>query len=136
MQPDDERRRKTQQGIARARVLLKRDLGWLPGFPRVEADGALGTRSDDHVPSAMLPASLRRGREGGGEGAGESAAGLSWWSLPAGACSATVVALNREQLRRMEMTLTKLRHHFPRACPNSWRMSTTGSAAWMCCWRS
>jgi hypothetical protein len=49
MQPDEDRRRKTYQGIARARLLLKRDLGWLPGFPRVEADSALRNASDEHT---------------------------------------------------------------------------------------
>ncbi len=118
MQPDEDRRRKAHQGIARARLLLKRDLGWLPGFPRVEVDSAIDNVSDNHAPPSLLPfTSSPRGRVDRGQGTTESANRLSWWSLLTGAQSATVVTLDREQLRRMEMTLTKLRRRFPRALP-------------------
>lgn len=48
--------------------------------------------------------------------AGESGA-LGWWRLPPEARSGEIISLDREQLRRMEMTLTKLRHRFPNALP-------------------
>jgi hypothetical protein len=78
---DDPKRRKSRDGVARARLLLAKNLAWLPGYPH-EADAA------------------------------------NWRAFPwqelGGMRS---VALNRERVRRLEMTLTKLRHHFPRALP-------------------
>ena len=82
MQPDRRRRGKIQQGISRARILLKKNLGWLPGFPLVDERGS-----------------------------------IRWWCLPPEAKSAEIVSLDRERLRRMEMTLVKLRHRFPNALP-------------------
>jgi len=41
MQPDERRRGKTQQGVSRARILLKKHLGWLPGFPLAGEESSL-----------------------------------------------------------------------------------------------
>jgi hypothetical protein len=32
MQHNEEKRRRTRDGVARARILLKKHMGWLPGF--------------------------------------------------------------------------------------------------------
>ena len=44
MQPTDKNRTKPQTGVARARLLLKRDLGWLPGYPLELRSGSLAWR--------------------------------------------------------------------------------------------
>ena len=41
MQPDERRHGKVQQGISRARMMLKKDLGWLPGFPLADECGSI-----------------------------------------------------------------------------------------------
>jgi len=83
MRPDDKRPNRLQDGKARARVLLKKNVGWLPGFPT-------GIESNTVLWRAWPWESPGTGRD---------------------------VSLDREALRRMEMTLTKLRYHFPRALP-------------------
>ncbi len=83
MRPQKERSRKPQYGVSRARLLLKKNLGWLPGFP-VELDS-------DTIRWHAWP-----------------------WKDPG---TSRLISLNREALRRMEMALSKLRHHFPRALP-------------------
>ena len=82
MQPDDPRRGKTQQGISRVRMLLKKHLGWLPGFPLAAESGA-----------------------------------IRWWCMTREATGGVLVDVDRERLRRMEMTLSRLRHRFPNALP-------------------
>lgn len=82
MQPDERRRGKIQQGISRARLLLKKNLGWLPGRPLAAERGS-----------------------------------IRWWCLPVESRSAVILSVDRERLRRMEMTITKLRHRFPNALP-------------------
>ena len=81
MQPE-RRRGKAQRGLSRARILLKKNLGWLPGFPLSEERGS-----------------------------------VSWWSLHSAESTNAVLSIGREELQRMEMTLTRLRHRFPRALP-------------------
>jgi len=83
MHPEEKRPNRLQDGKSRARILLKKNAGWLPGFP-------LGVESDK-VRWQAWP-----------------------WEEPG---SSQIFSLDREVLRRMEMTLTKLRHHFPRALP-------------------
>ncbi len=83
MRPEKERSRKRQYGVSHARLLLKKNLEWLPGFP-VELD------SDT----------------------------IRWHAWPCKAPGTSrLISLDREALRRMEMALSKLRHHFPRALP-------------------
>ena len=40
MQPEDGRS-KLQKGVSRARILLKKNLGWLPGFPFAAEPGSI-----------------------------------------------------------------------------------------------
>ncbi len=81
MRPDDERRKLRRAGVARARLLLRRDMPWLPGFPR-------------------------------------DPQGLVWqafpWERPG---VPETIRIDRESLRRMEMSLMKLRLRFPHALP-------------------
>jgi len=83
MRPEKKRSNKPQYGVSRARLLLKKNLGWLPGFP-VEVDA-------DTIRWRAWP-----------------------WKDPG---TSQLVSLDREALRRMEMALSKLRYHFPRALP-------------------
>lgn len=89
MQPLDNKRTKIQAGVSRARLLLKRDLAWLPGYPlkRFETDGGVGTTLF-----------------------WKSESPLRVNTLPAG-------AIDGERLRRAQLTISKLRHRFPRALP-------------------
>ena len=83
MRSEEKRTAKRQYGPSRARLLLKKHLGWLPGFPVGVDSGTLRWQA--------------------------------WpWHDPG---KSQIVSLGRETLRRMEMTLSKLRHHFPRALP-------------------
>ncbi len=83
MRPDRGRANRPQQGKARARILLKRNAGWLPGFPTVTEPGAVHWQG--------------------------------WpWESPGEPRRFTI---DREALRRVEMTLSKLLHRFPHALP-------------------
>lgn len=83
MRPDERRPHRLHQGKSRVRILLKKNAGWLPGFPvEVRAD-AVGWR--------VWP-----------------------WDRPG---IGETVWLDRQKLSRLQMTLTKLRHHFPHALP-------------------
>ncbi|NQT38619.1 MAG: hypothetical protein HQ581_14075 [Planctomycetes bacterium] len=83
MRPEEKRPNRLQDGKSRARILLKKNAGWLPGFPLQSESGPLRWQA--------------------------------WpWESPG---SGRVVSLDRGALRRMEMTLTKLCYHFPRALP-------------------
>ena len=83
MQPDEKRRTKRQAGISRARVMLKKHVGWLPGYP-VKTDG-----------------NLVRWQSMRWDGSGYE---QSW-------------LLSGSELRQAQMTITKLRYHFPKALP-------------------
>jgi len=83
MQPDDRRKTKRQSGISRARAMLKKHIGWLPGYP------------------TEIDAKVVRWQSVAWDGSGFE---QSW-------------ILDREDLRRAQMTMTKLRHHFPNALP-------------------
>ncbi len=89
MQPLERKQTKIQSGVARARVLLKRDLPWLPGYP-------LGT-------AACVPSDAHR----------------VLWGSSTEFCidKRSIRVIDREGLRRAQMTITKLRYHFPRALP-------------------
>lgn len=89
MQPLENKRTKIQTGIARARLLIKRDLAWLPGYP-------LAMTSTE----------------------GEAANALPWQSeLTQSKNDSPTWSIDGEHLRRAQMTVTKLRHRFPRALP-------------------
>ncbi|KAA1261337.1 hypothetical protein LF1_38840 [Rubripirellula obstinata] len=93
MQPLENKRTKTQTGVARARLLFKRDLAWLPGYPLDAANDA-----------------------------SEAGNAFRWQSnLTASAtnssANSSAVSIDGEQLRRAQMTISKLRHRFPRALP-------------------
>jgi hypothetical protein len=83
MQPEEKRNTKRQTGISRARIMLKKHVGWLPGYPiEITANGVLwqSVRWD-------------------GSGIEQS------WTLTGA------------ELRKAQMTITKLRYHFPHALP-------------------
>ncbi|MBN2474630.1 MAG: hypothetical protein JXB62_08475 [Pirellulales bacterium] len=83
MHGEDKRPRRLPDGKSRARILLKKNAGWLPGFPLPSDSGPLRWQA--------------------------------WpWEHPG---TGRVVSLEGGALRRMEMTLTKLRYHFPQALP-------------------
>ncbi|EKK01077.1 hypothetical protein RBSH_03595 [Rhodopirellula baltica SH28] len=89
MQPLENKRTKIQSGIARARLLLKRDLAWLPGYPMrmTKIEG------EPENPCPWQSDSMTSENDS-----------TSW-------------SIDGEHLRRAQMTVTKLRHRFPRALP-------------------
>lgn len=93
MQPENQRGRPARQGVARARLLLKRDLYFLPGFPTA-IDCTAWAAHDGAVSWSFLPSDLSDDAKGWRE-----------------------IYIDRELLRRAELTVTKLRHRFPRALP-------------------
>lgn len=89
MQPLERKQSKIQGGVARARVLLKRDAPWLPGYP-------LGITLCEE-PGAHC---------------------VRWVSATEFKIDQPAIwMISRECLRRAQMTTTKLRHRFPRALP-------------------
>ena len=83
MQPTEKNRIKPQAGIARAKLLLKRDLPWLGGYP-----------------IAFEPGVVR------------------WQSVPwEGQGQPEIHLIDRESIRRGQLTLSKLRNQFPHALP-------------------
>lgn len=102
MQPLERKQTKIQSGVARARVLLKRDAPWLPGYPSGinRNDGSESWRVRWNSATEF------------------TVDGSSDWGI------------DREGLRRAQMTFTKLLHRFPRALPkividvDDWRART------------
>ncbi|MEZ6089940.1 MAG: hypothetical protein R3C05_18325 [Pirellulaceae bacterium] len=89
MQPLERKQTKIRNGVARARVLLKRDVPWLAGYPMGLA--------------ACEEPGVQRVR---------------WCSATEFSIDQpTIRMIDREGLRRAQMTTTKLRHHFPQALP-------------------
>ena len=87
MQPADKNRRKIKSGVARARLLIKRDLSWMPGYPLELYDNISGRTV------RWQPATL------------------------SGSQPSKPVTLTSEHLRKAQMTVSKLQHRFPRALP-------------------
>lgn len=89
MQPLENKRTKIQTGVARARLLIKRDMAWLPGYPLIKTNSEAESKN-------VLP----------------------WRAdLPQRDNVSQPWSIEREHLRRAQMTLSKLRHRFPHALP-------------------
>ncbi|TWT93338.1 hypothetical protein [Stieleria varia] len=85
-----EKKRRAREGIARARLMYRRDLQWTIGFPIADFSATPRSRQPDSVHWCCLP-------------------------KPGSAGAVTPILIDREIIRRSELTVSRLRHQFPNA---------------------